>query len=387
MTALAGIQVLDLTRYIPGPYCTLLLADLGADVVKVEEPPLGDPTRLIAPAVGEDSAVHAALNRNKRSIAVDLRSEEGPDLLRRMARTADVFIEGFRPGTLAKRGLGPEALCEANPRLVYCSLTGYGQDGPLARRAGHDIDYVALGGLLGSLRGREGGDPVLPGTQIADMTGALLATIGILAALQARERTGRGQHVDVSMLEGVLGLMTVPAARLLAGGSLLNELSGTHACYNVYRCRDGKHVAVGALEPKFWDALCRTVGLPEKASRQWEQGDERRETLAAFSRLFASRDRADWLRDLQAADCCVEPVLDLDEALAQPHVAARRAVTELANGDAASRTVASPLRLSVTATARPRTSPRLGEHTEEVLSGAGYAARDIARLREAGVIA
>jgi crotonobetainyl-CoA:carnitine CoA-transferase CaiB-like acyl-CoA transferase len=386
MTALAGIRVLDLTRYIPGPYCTLLLADLGADVVKVEEPPLGDPTRFVAPAVGQESAVHAALNRNKRSIAVDLRSEEGPELLRRMARTADVFIEGFRPGTLENRGLGPAALLQANPRLVYCSLTGYGQDGPLARRAGHDIDYVARGGLLGGLRDREG-DPVLPGTQIADMTGALLATIGILAALQARERTGRGQHVDVSMLEGVLGLMTVPAARLLAGGSLVNELSGAYACYNVYRCRDGKHVAVGALEPKFWEALCRTVGLPEKASGQWEQGEARRETVAALSRLFASRDRAEWLRDLQAADCCVEPVLDLDEALAQPHVAARHAVIEAREGVAAVRTVASPVRLSATAPAEPRRSPRLGEHTEEVLSGAGYGAGDIARLREAGVIA
>jgi crotonobetainyl-CoA:carnitine CoA-transferase CaiB-like acyl-CoA transferase len=386
MSALAGTRVLDLTRYIPGPFCTMLLADLGADVVKVEEPPLGDPTRGVPPALGGESAAHAALNRGKRSVVVDLRSDEGPPLVRRMARSADVFVEGFRPGALAKRGLGPDALREENPRLVYCSLTGYGQDGPLAGRAGHDIDYLSLGGLLAGLRDREG-DPVFPPTQIADVTGGLLATIGILAALQARERTGRGQHVDVSMLEGVLALMAVPAARVLAGETRPGELQGTHACYNVFRCRDGKHVAVGALEPKFWETLCRTVGLPEKAPRQWERGRDRRETLETFARLFASRDRADWLRELRAADCCVEPVLDTDEALREPQVAARRVLDERRVDGAVLRTVASPVRLSETPTVSARRPPRLGEHTEEVLGLAGYGAGDIARLREAGVIA
>jgi crotonobetainyl-CoA:carnitine CoA-transferase CaiB-like acyl-CoA transferase len=367
MTALAGLRVVDLTRYIPGPYCTMLLGDLGADVVKVEEPPLGDPTRLVPPAAADESAVHAALNRNKRSVVVDLRTDEGPAIVRRMAEDADVFVEGFRPGTLARRGLGPDALLDANPRLVYCSITGYGQEGPRKARAGHDADYLALGGLLDGLRGRDG-EPVLPPAQIADMTGALLATIGILAALQARERTGRGQHVDVSMLRGVQALMTVPAARVRGGGSLDNELTGTHACYNVFRCRDGKHLAVGALEPKFWEALCRAVGQEAKIARQWERDPGRTETKDAFARLFASRDRADWLRDLDAADCCVEPVLAVDEAFGDGPVPA-------------------PVRLSASASPAPRRPPRLGEHTEEVLAGAGYAADDIERLREAGVIA
>jgi len=385
-TALPGIRVLDLTRYIPGPYCTMLLGDLGADVVKVEEPGMGDPARLVPPVVGDSGAVHAALNRNKRSIVVDIRKQEGAAVVRRLAARADVLIEAYRPGVLARRGLGAEALTAQNPRLVYCSLTGYGQDGPLAARAGHDIDYIALGGLLGAARDADG-RPVPPAAQLADMVGGLLATIGILAALHARERTGRGQVVDVSMLEGVLALMTVPATRLLAGGSVENELTGTHACYNVYPCRDGRSVAVGALEPKFWQSLCSALGLPERTGRQWERGDGRRHTLEAVAVAFASRDRDDWLRDLAAADACVEPVLDLSEALDQPQVRARRAVVEQRAGGASFRTVASPVRLGETPVTLRRPPPGLGEHTAEVLAEMDFTEEEIARMRAAEVVA
>ena len=386
VAALEGIRVLDLTRYIPGPYCTMLLGDLGAEVVKVEEPPRGDPTRAGTPAVGGESAVHAALNRNKRSVAVDIRNAEGAGIVRRLAARADVLVEAFRPGALTGRGLGAEVLCQENPRLVYCSLTGYGGDGPLARRAGHDVDYIALGGLLGTTRDARG-RPVLPTTQLADMTGGLLATIAILAALQARARTGRGQVVDVSLLEGVLALMTVPAARLLAGGALASELTGTHACYNVFRCRDGGHLAVGALEPKFWESLCRALGLPERIPRQWETGAERQETLEAIAREFASRDRDDWVRELAAADACVEPVLDLAEALEQPQARARGAVVELHSGGVAFRTLASPLRLSATPVRVRHDVPAFGQHTDAVLTEAGYGREEIAHMRAGGVIA
>jgi len=383
--ALAGVRVVDLTRYIPGPYCTMLLGDLGADVIKVEEPPIGDPVRAVPPAVDGESALHAALNRSKRSVVVDIRQEAGASVVRRLAAKADVFIEAYRPGALDRRGLGADLLLEENPRLLYCSLTGYGQDGPLAGRAGHDIDYLALGGLLGTLREGEG-RPVLPGTQIADMTGGLLATIGILAGLQARERTGRGQRVDVSMLEGVLALMTVPAARTAAGAPEKSELTGSHAGYNVFRCRDGKHVAVGALEPKFWESLCRALGLEDEARHQWERGEKRRETLEAFERAFASRDRDDWLRDLQGADACVEPVLDVAEALEHPQVKARGAVTEVQAGGVRIRTVASPLRLRETPVATRRPVPGLGEHTDEVLQELGFDGDEIARMRAVGVV-
>lgn len=383
--ALAGLRVLDLTRYIPGPFCTMLLGDLGADVIKVEEPPVGDATRRVPPAVGEDSAVHAALNRSKRSVVVDIRQDAGSAVVRRLAAKSDVLVEGFRPGALARRGLGAEDLRRENPRLVYCSLTGYGQDGPMAARAGHDLDYIALGGLLGAIRDADG-RPVLPPTQLADMTGGLLAAIGILAALQARERTGRGQVVDVSMLEGILALMTIPATRVLSGGTLEGELTGTHACYNVFRCKDGRHLAVGALEPKFWESLATALGLPERASGQWEGGEKRRDTLEAFARVFATRDRDDWVRELYAADACVEPVLDLAESLAQPQVRARRAVVEDVAGGARFKTVASPIRLSETPVTPHRPVPGLGQHTDEVLRETGYRSQEIGSLREGGVI-
>ncbi len=386
VAALEGVRVLDLTRYIPGPYCTMLLGDLGAEVVKVEEPPGGDPTRAAPPAVGQDSALHAALNRNKRSVAVDIRNAEGAGIVRRLAAHADVLIEAFRPGALAGRGLGAEVLCQENPRLVYCSLTGYGGAGPLARRAGHDLDYIALGGLLGTTRDALG-RPVLPTAQLADMTGGLLATIAILAALQARAHTGRGQVVDVSMLEGVLALMTIPATRLLAGGTLASELTGTHACYNVFRCRDGRYLAVGALEPKFWESLCRALGLPEKIARQWERGEERQETLDTLAQKFASQDRDDWVRELAAADACVEPVLDLGEALEQPQAQARGAVVELHAGKVAFRTLASPLRLSATPIRVRHDVPAFGQHTDAVLTEVGYGREEIAHLRAGGVIA
>lgn len=373
---LRGYRVLDLTRYIPGPYCTLLLADLGADVVKVEEPGVGDPTRVVPPAVGDTGVVYAALNRNKRSIVVDIRQEQGAAVVRRLAADSDVFVEGYRPGVLARRGLGSDRLLAENPRLVYCSLTGYGQDGPLAARAGHDIDYLALGGFLGA-------NPAPLTTQVADMTGGLLATLGILAALLAREQTGRGRVVDISMLEGVLALMTVPAARVMAGGPLANELTGTHACYNVFSCRDGGHLAVGALEPKFWEALCGALGVPERAKRQWESGEKRRETLETVGSILSGRDRDDWARALAPADACVEPVLDLAEALAHPQVAARGAVVEERSGESTFRTVASPLRPG----RRARPVPGLGEHTAEVLAEAAFSEEEIARMRESGAVA
>jgi len=382
--ALDGLRVLDLTRYIPGPYCTLLLADLGADVVKIEQPPGGDPTRAVPPAVGEDGATHAALNRNKRSIVVDIKTEDGAGLLRRMAEQADVWVESFRPGVLARRGLGSEELLARNPRLVYCSMSGYGQQGPWRDRAGHDINYVSLGGLLGARR--EGDErPAIPGTQLADMTGGLLAAIGILAALQARERTGRGQLVDVSLLGSVLALMTVPATRLMAGGSLANELSGTYACYNVYRCRDGRSLSVGALEPKFWEALCQTLGRPELASRQWAGGDRRRETIQALADLFASKDRDEWLRELATLDACVEPVLELDETLAQEHV--RGSIVEQRSGEARYRTLACPVGLAATPATTRRNAPALGAHTTEVLAELGCAPAEIEHLRASGAVA
>ncbi len=378
MNALSGIRVLDLTRYIPGPWCTMLLGDLGADVVKIEEPFVGAPTREVPPRVGDDSAVHAALNRNKRSVAVDLRSPAGVDVVGRLAALSDVLVEAYRPGVMERRGLGAAALLGANPRLVYCSISGWGQDGPLATRAGHDITYLARSGFL------EGDGTRLPPAQIADMAGAVSGTLSFLAALQARERSGRGQRVDASMFDGMLALLTLPAARRLCGGGRGGELSGAYACYNLYRCRDGRRVAVGALEPKFWQALCQGLGLPQLVRAQW---DEKRqaELIETLGRRFATRDRDDWVGQLAALDACVEPVLDLDEALAQPQAA--RALVEQDLAGARLRTTWGAVRLSDTPAAIRTQAPALGQHTHEVLAGAGYSAQEIERLRGTGAVA
>ncbi|HEU0108412.1 MAG TPA: CaiB/BaiF CoA-transferase family protein [Vicinamibacteria bacterium] len=381
--ALAGVRVVDLTRYIPGPYATMTLADLGADVVKIE-PREGDPIRAFPPAVGEESAAHAGLNRGKRSVAVDLRTEEGASVVRKLAGQADVFVEGFRPGVLARRGLGPAQLLEAHPRLVYCSVTGYGQDGPHAARAGHDIGYGALGGFLGANRDADG-RPVVPGAQVIDMTAGFLTVIGILAALQARERTGRGQHVDVSLLRASLALTTVPMTRALAGPEPGDELTGVYPSYTVYRCRDGKWLAVGALEPKFWEGLCAALGRPELAGRQWEQGEARVHARAAVAALFASRDRDEWVRVLADHDVCVEPVLAYDEMSAHPTVSAE--LIDQPVGKARLRTVAPPVKLSDSPSRPPRPAPALGEHTDAVLGEAGFTRADIDRMRGAGVLA
>ena len=381
--ALAGLRVIDLTRYIPGPYCTWILAALGADVVKVEEPPLGDATRLVPPPVGEESALHATLNRGKRSLVVDVRRDEGTRLVARLAATADVFVEAYRPGALARRGLGHEALRAANPRLVYCSVSGYGQAGPLAQRAGHDVNYTARAGLLQAFQDKDG-RPVLPGAQLADMSGGLFAALGILAALQARERTGRGQVVDASLMDSALALNTGALTRLLAGGAERDELTGTHACYGLYRCRDGAWLSVGALEPKFWEGLCAALGLPDAVERQWDEGAAAAELRERLGRAFAQRDRAEWLQRLGPLDVCVEPVLSPAEAWSQPQAAAVR--VEQPYSGAVLRTLGLPFRLSETPVQADGEPPELGAHADGVLAAAGLEAGEVGRLRETGVL-
>jgi alpha-methylacyl-CoA racemase len=366
LPALSGLRVLDLTRHIPGPYCTLMLADLGADVVKVEAPPLGDPTRLVPPAAGDSSAAYAALNRGKRSILVDFSTEDGVAFVRRLAMDSDVLVEGFRPGVLSRRGLGPETLMELNPQLVYCSLSGWGHDGAMASRAGHDVNYAGRGGLLDLCRDQDGA-VVVPGAQVADMTGGLLAATAILAALVERQRTGRGRRLDVSLLSAIVALCAVPATRMLAGAPRRQELGGDFACYTVYRCRDGLELSVGALEPKFWENLCTALDLPDLVASHWQPGEENARAKARLAAVFATRDRDEWVRDLAALDGCVEPVLTPAEALVDPQCDALR-VDQPDGAGGIFRTVGSALAAAGLPAVAPRPAPRLGEHTADVLA-------------------
>jgi alpha-methylacyl-CoA racemase len=393
---LEGVRVLDLSRLLPGGFCSLLLSDFGADVLKVEDTGMGDYVRWAPPAYeGADrsaaSALFLALNRGKRSIRLDLKTPEGREVLLRLARESDVLLESFRPGVLERLGVGYDTLREANRGLVYCAITGYGQDGPFRDRAGHDLNYLARVGLLG-LTGDADGPPVQAAGQIADLGGgALMAAFGILAALRGRDRTGEGQVVDVSMADGALSWLAMVAARYFADGVAPRkgalELGGGLLCYRPYRCADG-WVALGALEPKFWQAWCRGVGREDLIEHQFDPpgSDAHGEVEAEFAR----RTRAEWEAFNAEHDCCLEPVLGLDEALDSELVRARGMVAELdqPGAERVVRLLGVPVKLSRTPGDPARgPGPGLGEHTDAVLAELGYSAEEIERLKAAGAVA
>jgi crotonobetainyl-CoA:carnitine CoA-transferase CaiB-like acyl-CoA transferase len=393
---LDGLRVLDLSRLLPGGFCSLLLADFGADVIKVEDTGPGDYVRWAPPYYeGADQtargALFLALNRGKRSIRLDLKSEHGRDVLLRLARDADVLLEGFRPGVLDRLGVGYERLRSENPGLVYCAITGYGQDGPNRDRSGHDMNYLGLGGLLG-LTGEADGPPIQSAGQIADIGGgALMAVIGILVALRERERSGDGQFVDCSMFDGALSWLALVAAEAFASGRGPRrgepQLAGALTCYRPYRCADG-YVTLGALEPKFWSAFCRGVGREDLLGGAFDPPGS--DTHRAVEEIFLGRTREQWRAFASEHDCCLEPVLDLDEALDSELVRAREMVAELAQPGVEQpvRLLGVPIKLSRTPGDPSRApGPALGEHTDEVLAEAGFTTDEIASLHEAGAVA
>jgi alpha-methylacyl-CoA racemase len=394
MTALSDIRVLDLSRLLPGGFCSLLLADFGAEVLKVEDTGMGDYVRWSAPGYeGADdsakSALFLSLNRGKRSIRLNLKEEAGREALLRLTREYDVILESFRPGVMERLGVGYERLREENPGLVYCAISGYGQDGPYTARSGHDMNYLGLNGLLG-LTGDAGGPPVQPAGQIADLGGgALMAAFGILAALRERERSGQGQLVDVSMFDGSLSWLAMVAAKYLCDGVVPGrgdlELAGRLACYRPYACSDG-WVTLGALEPKFWQAWCRGVGREDLIEKQFEAPGS--DAHAEVERIFLERTRDEWRDFASQHDCCLEPVLELDEALDSELVRAREMVVELDQpGAAGVRLLGVPVKLSRTPGAPAGPGPALGEHTDEVLGSLGYSEQEIAALKESGAAA
>ena len=393
--ALGDVKVLDLSRLLPGGFCSLLLADFGAEVLKVEDTGMGDYVRWAIPKYeGADESASAtyflALNRGKKSIRINLKSEDGREVLLKLVKEYDVVLESFRPGVLDRLGVGYERMKEENPRLVYCAITGYGQDGPYRDRSGHDMNYLGLVGLLG-LTGDQEGPPVQAAGQIADLGGgALMAAFGIMAALRERDRSGEGQLVDVSMADGSLSWLAMVAAKYFADkvpphrGDL--ELAGSLVCYRPYACADG-YVTLGALEPKFWQAWCRGIGRDDLIEKQFERPGS--ETHAEVERIFLERTRAEWQEFATHNDCCLEPVLDLDEALDSDLVRARQMVVEVDQPGAAEpvKLLGAPVKLSRTPAEPTHPGPALGEHTREVLTDLGYSEDDIAALTEAGAVA
>jgi crotonobetainyl-CoA:carnitine CoA-transferase CaiB-like acyl-CoA transferase len=385
---LAGLRVLDLSRLLPGPFATLVLADLGADVVRIEPLDGGDWLRDMTPPGGGDSGAFHALNRGKRSVAIDLRRPDGAAAFLRLARSADAVVESFRPGVLDRLGLGFEALRRENRRIVLCSISGYGQDGPYAQRAGHDLDYCAFAGVLAT-----NGTPDAPrplGVQVADVAGgAWPAAAGVLAALLGRDRTGEGAHVDVSMTEGALAMLALPLGLAFSRGRPVTRgeelLDGGAACYGVYRTKDDRFVALGALEPKFFRAFCVAAGRSDLAPRQHEGG---RGPRAELEELFASRTRDEWTAFAAEHDVCLAPVLEGDEPRADPQLAARGAFVDvpLPVSGGAMPAVATPIRVRGASRPIARPGPDVGEHTEIVLLEAGFTRGEVGALRQKGIV-
>lgn len=391
MGVLSGIKVLDLSRLLPGPYCTLMMADYGAEVIKIEEPGKGDYIRGREPAIEGIGARHLTINRNKKSIELNLKTEEGKEIFKKMAATADVIIESFRPDVMKRLGLGYDEISKINDGIIYCSLTGYGQTGPYRKLPGHDINYIGYSGILG-LIGEKDGKPVVPGVQIADIGGgALMALSGICMALLHKERTGKGQYIDVSMMDGAITWLYAAVSDYFASGEIpkrgRNRLDGHYAFYNVYETRDGKYLSVGASELKFWKRICEVIEKPEWIELH-EGTAEVQETLKSdLAEVFRQKDQKEWLELLALEETCVGPVNEIDELFNDPQIIERELFIQMDHPVAGNiRQIGFPIKFSNTPGEIYAHAPILGEHTEEILQQLGYAKDKIEQIRRNGVI-
>ena len=388
---LAGLRVLDLTRLLPGPVCTLHLADLGAAVIKIEGFEQGgadDYARRmgLGAAPGEDSFFFRIVNRNKRGLRLDLKQPAGVAVFLRLAREADVIVESFRPGVVDKLGVGYETVRAINPRIVYCAITGYGQDGPWRDRAGHDLNYIATAGVLDQI-GHAEGPPAIPNLQIGDLLGgALTAVMGILAAVIGAKATGAGRYVDVSMTDATFAHAYTGLLSVLARGQTLprgvDDLNGGLPAYGLYRTQDGRFMAVGALEPKFWQVFCDAIGKPALKPFGLARDEAGERTRSELEALFVSQPLAYWATVFENVDCGVTPVLTFEEAMAHPQLKARGMLLEADN----LRQFAPPLKMSGLDFAVRTPAPKVGADGTALLRAAGYADDEIAALRAAGVI-
>jgi crotonobetainyl-CoA:carnitine CoA-transferase CaiB-like acyl-CoA transferase len=395
---LAGIKVLDLTKLAPGPFCTMILGDLGADVIKIEEP--GPPTGRRAEQAGKagtegpgapfSGSPFNALNRNKKSIGLNLKSGPGKEVFRRMVQRADVLVQEYRPGVAERLGIGYEQMSVRNDRLIYCAITGYGQDGPYRNLVGHDLNYIATAGVL-SILGRAGQLPTIPHNLIADYAGGgMHAAIGILAALVARTQTGRGQYVDISMMDGSMALMAQSFASFFANGRLPargeTPLDGAIPNYNLYETKDGKIITIGAIEPWFFANLCRALGREDLVEHEYNSA-RRAEIQESFRAIFRTKTRDEWFEILSRTDVCVGKMNTLDEVEADPQVQARKMIVELDTPEGRKvKQVGISVKLSETPGSIRSLAPTLGQHTEEVMHGLGYSDEQIEKWRADGSV-
>jgi crotonobetainyl-CoA:carnitine CoA-transferase CaiB-like acyl-CoA transferase len=400
MRPLENIKVLDLTRLAPGPFCTMILGDMGADVLRIQEPGTPGGRRAeqagaagteLPSVVGAADSPFATHMRNKRSIGLNLKQPESKEIFFRLVEGADVLVEEMRPGVSKRLGIDYDALNKINPRLVYCSITGYGQTGPYRERAGHDINYLGLAGAL-CLIGEKGGKPAIPLNLIGDLSGgSLFGVIGILLALLAREKTGHGQYVDTSMTDGVVSLLTFPFSEYFEKGKIAKRgehaISGGLPCYNVFKTKDDQYISIGSIEPWFYANLCRIIGREDLISYQIAPPEKQEEIFRIFSEIFKQKTRDEWDQDLNRLDLCAGKVLNPDEVIHEPQLIERDMFIELDHPQQGKiRQTGIPIKLSGTPGAVTRFPPHLGEHTDEVLTELGYKQPEIDLLRQKGCI-
>jgi crotonobetainyl-CoA:carnitine CoA-transferase CaiB-like acyl-CoA transferase len=395
---LEGIKIIDLSRLAPGPFCTMILADLGADVIRVEE--FGKPSGRRATQSKQDEInfqtlipppPYNALNRNKKSIGLDLKKKEARNVFYKLAEKSDVVVEEFRPGVTKRLGISYDILSKINPKLIYCSITGYGQTGPYSHLAGHDVNYIAMAGVLGSI-GENDRKPVIPLNLLADYaSGGMNGAIGILTALIARGKTGKGQYIDISLTDGVVSLLSSALSNYFVTGDKLEPgsswLNGSFPHYNTYCCSDDKYISIGALEPWFYTNLCRAVGREDFIPYGWDKA-KYPEIFEYFATLFRTKTRDEWIEILQKHDVCVAPVHTLDEVTKNPHFIERGMIVEFNNSDG--KKIIQPgisIKLSDTPGGIRHLAPESYEDTEDVLRKLGYTFEKIKSLKENGIIA
>lgn len=388
---LSSLKVLDFSTLLPGPFGTMVLADLGADVLRVESPTRPDMVRMMPPYENGQSAVHGYLNRSKRSLALDLKKPGAKEIIYELVKEYDIVVEQFRPGVMARLGIGYEDLVKHNPQLIYCAITGYGQDGPYKNRAGHDLNYLAIAGV-GAYNGRKASGPAPMAVQVADIAGGSAhAVMGVLAAVIHRHQTGEGQMVDISMTDAAFSLHGLVAPNALLEGKN-PELESTQlnggTFYDYYQTQDGRWLSVAGLEPQFFVQFCQAIGKPELATKGLAMDEASVAKLKeSIKTAIASQTFEHWQQVFAEVDACVEPVLNITEAVQHPQLAARKMIVQVPNGTGGEQTqVASPIKFSRCQASYKHVGATLGAHSLEVLAELGYSDEQVAKLKQQGVV-